>query len=226
MKELSKKSDIVIQQEVVRELGWDTRVSPTEVGVQVRSGIVTLTGVVDSWGKRLAAEQSAHRVSGVLDVANDLEVQPTGTGARTDTDIAQSVRRSLEWDVMVPDKDIRSTVARGIVTLEGMVAVWSQRMDAERAIERISGVKTVVNRIEIRPSPAANPAEIRSAIQTALERHADHEAARIDVRVSDSAVDLTGIVQSWSEREAVLAAARGTRGVRNVVDRLTVQPYA
>ena len=160
MGEPMRKSDTEIQQAVVRELGWDTRISPTEVGVQVKNGVVTLAGMVDSWAKRAAAEQAAHRVFGVLDVANDLEVQLTGVGAaRSDTDIAQSVRHALEWDVTVPDKAIRSTVSKGVVTLEGTVGFWSERSDAERAIEKIFGVKAVVNRIEVRPPVRAEAAQ-------------------------------------------------------------------
>jgi hypothetical protein len=49
MEEASRKSDERIHQAVLRELAWDTRVAPTEVGVQVNRGTVTLTGSVDSW---------------------------------------------------------------------------------------------------------------------------------------------------------------------------------
>jgi osmotically-inducible protein OsmY len=221
----NKKSDKEIQQDVVRELNWDTRVSATEVGIQVSQGVVTLAGQVDSWAKRLAAGEAAHRVAGVLDVANDLQVRISGAAERSDTDIAQAVRRTLEWDVLVPDREIRSTVTDGVVTLEGVVPFWSQRADAERAIERLAGVRTVVNRIDLRPPVQANAGEVRSAIQNALERHADREASRIDVKVNEGTVDVGGAVHAWSEKEAVLGAVRGTRGVRNVVDHLSVQPY-
>jgi osmotically-inducible protein OsmY len=222
----TKKSDTEIKGDVLRELSWDTRVSSTEVGVQVTNGVVTLTGNIDSWAKRTAAEQAAHRVAGVLDVANDLEVRLPGGTERSDGEIAQSVRKTLEWDVTVPDKDIRSTVSKGIVTLEGHVPFWSHRYDAEHAVERLSGVKSVVNRIEISPPPPqVNTGDVRSAIQNALERHADREAARLDVRVTDGGVEVTGVVHTWSEKDAVLGAVRGTRGVRNVTDHLSVQPY-
>jgi osmotically-inducible protein OsmY len=222
----TKKSDAEIQKDVVSELGWDTRVSPTEVGVQVKNGIVTLTGSVDRWAKRLAAEEAAHRVKGVLDVANDLEVHLTGGTERSDTEIAQAVRSTLEWDTMVPDKEIRSTVAKGAVTLEGVVPLWSHRNDAERAIERLSGVREVVNRIEVRPTVKAEAGEVRAAIQSALERHADREAAKLAVRVDNGVVEVTGVVHTWPEKDAVLGAARGTRGVHKVTDRVLVQPYA
>src|SRR5690242_16211778 len=113
--------DPEIQQAVIRELRWDTRVDETDVGVEVDNGVVTLTGTVDTYQKRMAAQQAAHRVSGVLDVANDIRVHIPGTGARTDTEIAQAVRGALEWHTDVPHEHIRSTVMDGQVTLEGHV---------------------------------------------------------------------------------------------------------
>jgi len=218
-----RKTDRDIQQDVARELAWDTRVSPTEVGVQVKDGIVTLSGTVDSWAKVRAAEEAAHRVKGVLDVANDLAVKLPGGSHRTDTEIAEAVRRTLEWDVAVPDRQIQSTVSQGIVTLEGAVSYWSEREDAESAVERLAGVKRVCNRIEVEPGEAVNPEEARQAVSKALERHAQREASRIDLRTTAGTVHVTGIVQSWQEKEAVLGAVRGTRGVREVTDNLRVQ---
>ena len=111
------KTDIQIQMDVLRELKWDTRVAQTDVGVEVDNRIVTLTGTVDSYAKKTAAERAAHRVVGVLDVANDIEINYPGLGRKTDAEIAQAVRQSLEWDAFVPDQKIRSTVTDGRVTL-------------------------------------------------------------------------------------------------------------
>ena len=69
-----RKSDIQIQQDVMRELRWDTRIGSTEVGVEVDKGIVSLTGTVENFAKKHAATEAAHRVAGVLDVANDVAV--------------------------------------------------------------------------------------------------------------------------------------------------------
>src|ERR1700675_3922900 len=113
-----KKTDTQIHHDVLEELKWDSRVDETEVGLQVASGVVTLTGTVTSWAKRVAAQEAAHRVIGVLDVANDLRVKVPGGLTRTDTEIAQAVRRALEWDVFVPEEKITSTVADGFVTLD------------------------------------------------------------------------------------------------------------
>jgi osmotically-inducible protein OsmY len=66
-----------------QELKWDTRVNEAEIGVSVTRGVVTLTGTVGSWGRKMAAQDAAHRVNGVLDVANDIRVKPAGSYART-----------------------------------------------------------------------------------------------------------------------------------------------
>jgi osmotically-inducible protein OsmY len=215
------KTDSQIQQDVLRELKWDTRVDEAAVGVAVKDRVVTLTGTVSSLAKKIAAQEAAHRVGGVLDVANDLQIRPPGSLARTDTEVAQAVRHALEWNDFVPDRRIRSTVSDGIVTLEGGVDYWSQREDAETAIRNLVGVRGLKNQLQIKPAPVAQ--DIRKSIQDALERHAEHEAKRIQVLVSDGKVTLSGPVHSWTEKEAVLGAARGTLGVREIEDHVRVE---
>ena len=216
------KTDAQIHHDVLEELKWDSRVDETEVGVQVASGVVTLTGTVTSWAKRVAAQEAAHRVIGVLDVANDIKVKAPGGLTRTDTEIAQAVRRALEWDVFVPEEKITSTVADGWVTLDGAVDRWSQRYDAERAVRNLTGVKFVVNKITVKPTKPVTE-DVRRAIEQALERRAEREARRIRVDVKDGAVTLTGTVHSWAERKSVVAAARFTPGVQMVEDRLRTE---
>ncbi|HEY8925303.1 MAG TPA: BON domain-containing protein [Polyangia bacterium] len=217
-----RKPDLDIQQDVARELAWDTRVSPTEVGIAVKGGVVTLSGAVDSWAKLRSAEAAAHRVSGVLDVANELVVELPGDSHRSDGQIAQAVRQALEMDITVPDRQIHSTVSRGVVTLTGVVSCWSARADAERAIDHLAGVKRVINHLEIEPKPV-DVAEAHQAIERALESHADREAAHIRLKVVDGTVKVSGVAHSWQERDAILGAVRGTRGVGQVVNDLIVQ---
>ena len=151
MSQAIKKSDTQIHHDVLEELKWDSRVDETEVGVQVAGGVVALTGTVTSWAKRVAAQEAARRVIGVLDVANDIAVKVPDGFMRSDTEIAQAVRQALEWDVFVPNERITSTVTDGWVTLEGPVERGSQRDDAERAVRNLTGVKMVVNKITVTP---------------------------------------------------------------------------
>jgi len=221
---MAKKTDSEIQQDVLRELKWDPRVEETDVGVEVDGAVVTLTGTLGSWGERVAAEEAAHRVRGVLDVANDIVVRPPGTPGRTDTEIARAVRSALVWDVFVPDERVQSTVSDGVVTLKGVVDSWSQRDSADRAIRNLAGVRAVLNKLEVKP-PKVAAVDVRQAIEDALDRQAEREARQIRVEVRDSEVTLSGTVRSWAERQAAIGAAKGTPGVRSVQDGLRIEPY-
>src|SRR5467141_4868769 len=96
------RTDTQIQSDTLAELKWDARVMPNEIGVSVKDGIVTLTGWVDSYSKKWAAEEAAHRLRGVKAVANDIEVRLGTSSERSDADIAAAAVRALEWDAFVP----------------------------------------------------------------------------------------------------------------------------
>jgi osmotically-inducible protein OsmY len=164
-------------------------------------------------------------VRGVLDVANDIHVKLPGSMERTDTDIAQAARNALHWNVLIPDEKIKTTVAQGAVTLEGTVDYWHHREEAERVVRNLSGVKYVVNRIQL-AGPTASPSTVKKLIEEALERRAERAADRIAVTVVDGKIKLSGTVRSWREKEAVVGAARFTHGVRDVVDALRIDPLA
>ncbi|MFM1822322.1 MAG: hypothetical protein RI967_588 [Planctomycetota bacterium] len=219
------KSDSQIKQDVLNELKWDTRVDETDIGVQVRDGVVTLVGSVPVYAKKLAARDAAHRVHGVLDVVDEMQVRVPGIGARSDTEISHAVRLALEWDAFVPDERITSTVSMGIVTLEGSVDTWAQRADAERAVRGLSGVRGVINQLSVR-AKQIDATRIKNDIEEALERQAEREARRISVTVKEGTVTLTGRIRSWAERNAVDRVAGFAPGVQRVDDRLIVDPYS
>jgi osmotically-inducible protein OsmY len=198
-------------------------VEETDVGVEVDEGVVTLTGTVSSWGKRQAAVDAAHRVLGVLDVANDITIRMPGDPGRTDTELAHAVRHALDWNVFVPANRIRSTVSAGVVRLEGVVETWGQREDAEEAVRYLAGVRGLANVIEVQPADI-EPAKVRKAIEDALERQAQRESQRVSLLIHDGHVKLIGTVRSWAARAAVLGAAKGTPGVRSVDDQLRIDP--
>ena len=215
--------DEELRAKVLAELRWDPRVQDRHVDVRVDDGAVTLTGTVYGYGTRLAAQEAAHRVEGVRDVANDIkvDVQP---GRGTDTEIALAVRHMLEWDERVPDTRVMSTVSNGWVTLEGTVDTWSEREDAEHVITNLSGVQGVTNNIRV-VKHHAKSGELRHVVEEVLARRAERHARRINVEVSDGVVTLSGPVESLAERRALIGAARLTPGVHAVDDRLSVESY-
>lgn len=224
MDSISSKSDAQIRADVLHELKWDTTVDEAEVGVQVKDGIVTLTGTVSAYPRRLAAVDAVHRVQGVLDVVDDMRVRIPSPSERSDHDIAQAVRSALQWDVLVPDERITSTVARGEVTLHGTVDTWMQRYNAERAVMHLTGVRSVINRIAI-AATSADPGLIKRQIEDALERRSERDAKRLGISVRDGVVVVTGVVKSWGEKNLIERTVSFAPGVRRVEDRTVVDPY-
>jgi osmotically-inducible protein OsmY len=216
-------TDATLKTDVTHELAWDIRIDEASIGVSAHHGIVTLTGTVGSWAEKHAAEEAAHRVACVLDVANEIEIKPSWSAMRTDADIAEAVRNALTWNRFLPGQRIRSTVAdHGAVTLTGAVPTLAQRDEAERVVRELEGVRCLVNEITVdAPSVAANT--LLATIKQALGRHVAREVDRIAVEVQGDTVVLSGVVDSWRERRAVLGAAKGTPGVRCIDDRLRLQ---
>lgn len=217
-----RTSDGRLREDVLKELRWDSRVGGAGIEVSVRDGVVTLKGSVPFYARKVAAQEAAHRVAGVLDVANEIEVKVERR--YHDEEIAKAVRHALEWDVLVPDDCIRSTVADGWVTLEGAVTNLRERDDAESAALKIKGVVGVINKLAVRP-PEADAEELRAEIENALERRAEREAERLRVEVRDGVVELRGRVHSWQERRAVVGSISHAPGVRAVNDHLRIDPY-
>jgi osmotically-inducible protein OsmY len=212
------KTDSELETDITRELAWDTRIDETTIGVAVHHGVVSLTGTVGSWAEKHAADEAAHRVAGVHDVANELEIRPSWSTVRQDAEIAEAVRSALEWNRFVPHEHINSTVSdHGAVSLTGTVRTLAERDEAERVVRDLEGVRWVTNDITV-DIPKIAPSALRTTITQALQRHVAREASHIHVDVQGDTVVLSGNVDSWHERRAVLGAAKGTRGVRRIDD--------
>jgi osmotically-inducible protein OsmY len=219
---ISTRTDEQIQANVLEELKWDTRVRPNEIGVAVKDGIVTLTGWVDSYLKKMAAEEAAHRVPGVKAVANDIEVRLPGFAERTDTDLAAAVLNALRWDAAIPTGKVDVTVSQGWVTLKGEVEYAFQKRDAERAVRRLSGVKGVSNLIVVKPQ--VFPTDLKQQIERALIRNAETDARNITIEVEGSKVILRGTVRAYAEKQAAEDTAWSAPGVTEVENRIVISP--
>ena len=213
-------TDVRLRDAIIRQLDWDPEVDDSAVGVAAKDGIVTLTGFIDSYAGKLAAERAVKHVRGVRAVANDIVVRVKVD--RTDADIAADTARALKLHPGIPES-IQAVVHNGHVTLTGKVEWLVQRERAEELVRQIRSVRGVQNHIEV--SPKTTQRDVRRRIVQALHRNADLDARRIDVAIGDDdAVVLTGTVKSWSEREAAERAAGSAPGIRRIDNRIIIEP--
>ena len=213
--------DQVLKRAVETELSWEPSIkSPAAIGVAVKDGIVTLTGRVESYSEKVAAERAAARVFGVKAVANELEVRLPIASERTDEDIARAAVNVLEWTSAVPPDKVKIKVRDGWITLEGTVNWHYQKTAVEEAVRYLYGVRGVTNLIEVQPQVAT--AVVKKAIEEALKRDAEVDAQNIKVETSGGKVILRGTVRSWFERQEAERVAWEAPGVSKVENQISI----
>ncbi|OQP63761.1 ornithine aminotransferase [Niastella vici] len=215
------KSDIQIQQDVMDQLKWEPDLNAAEIGVGVRNGIVTLSGIVDTYSKKIAAEDAAKKIAGVRAVAEDIQVGMSPTYRKTDTEIADAVLFALRWNTSIPDQKIKVKVEDGVVSLEGEMEWDYQRNEAKQAVEKLAGVSRINNYISVRPS--VKPVNVKEQITAALIRSATIDSEKIAVETDGGKVILRGKVRSIAEREDAENAAWAAPGVNSVENDLVVE---
>ena len=214
------EADIRVRDAVMRQLEWDPEVDSSAVGVAATHGTVTLTGYIDTYFGKLAAERAAKRIHGVRAVANDIEVRLRI--GRTDADIAQDATRALELQSVIPET-VQAVVHNAHITLTGTVEWLYQKESAERAVRHIRGVRGVLSYINL--APKAVPRDVSRRIVKALHQNADVDARHITVTVSGNTATLTGTVATWLQRDSAERAAANAPGIGQVDNRIAVQSF-
>ena len=212
-------TDLRVRGAVVRQLDWDPEVDAGAIGVSAGDGVVTLTGFVDSYAEKLAAERVAKLIRGVRGVANDIVVRQMVD--RTDADIAHDAIVCLKTRPDLADT-IQVAVHHGHLTLTGQVQWLLQKEAAEHAVKHIRGLVGIFNHITVKPQAAQR--DVQRRIVTALHHHADLDARQIKVTVQDDAVTLKGTVTTWMQRDAAERAAGSAPGIAHVENHIVVEP--
>ena len=205
------KQDCELKQKVLAELEWDPAIDAGPIGVAVEDGVVTVSGLVNTFAEKAAVAAAIDRVAGVRAVALEMEVRLAIPHRRSDGEIAASAEQALRSNTLVPSDAVRLAVEKGCVTLQGEVPWEFQRRAAERAVATLIGVVEVRNEVTLQTS--GQVANVAQRIEEALGRQASREAARIHVAVEGTTVKLTGLVNSWHDRDMAEAAARAAPGI-------------
>ncbi len=215
------KTNADLQKDVQDAIKWEPLLNAAEIGVIAKDGVVTLTGIVDSYAKKIEAETAAKSVVGVKAVVEKIEVKFSNTFKKSDTDIANDALKGFRstWDV--PDDKIKITVENGWVTLEGEVPWNFQRVAARNIVNNLIGVKGVTNNIKIKPN--IQDAIEQREIEHALARNWAVDDEEIHVHVSGSKVKLDGVVHSFFQKEEAARIAWNAPGVLTVDNELVIE---
>lgn len=220
------KTNEVLQNDVQEALKFEPLLHSAEIGVIVKDGIVTLTGAVDSYSKKLEAEHAAKSVAGVRAVADEITVHIGGKEPVSDSDIAANAVRMIRESLILPKDAVIITVEDGWITLEGLLHWNFQRETARHLVKDLQGVRGVTNNIKLQKD--LQKTVDKEQIIKAFQRHWAIDADFIDVIVHGSTVELKGFVYSVHQREEAERIAYKTPGVEKVVNDLKVdleQPY-
>ena len=218
---MNMKTDLEIKQDVIEELKWEPFLNASQIGVSVKEGVVTLSGSIDSYSKKIAAEKATKNVLGVKAVALDLEVNLPGSSIRNDTDIAEAVVNALKTHSAVRENKINVKVESGVVTLEGIVDWEFQKNSARMMVENLMGVKGIVNTIQIKQKTSIE--DIKQKVSAAFHRSATIDASGIDIEIIDNKAILKGNVRSWAEKEDAENAVWSANGIERVDNRLEIK---
>ena len=212
--------DKVLQESVMAELGWEPSIDAAHIGVTANAGVVTLTGHVQSFAQKVAAERAAARVKGVKAVAEEIQVKLPYDIKRGDESIAGAAVERLAWDSSVPPDSVEIRVEKGWVTLNGEVDWYFQKEAAARAVETLIGVVGVSNLIEIKPT--VNADDLGQNITRALHRCWFYDSDTIKVSAQGGKIKLTGQVATWNARDLAGATAWSAPGATFVENDIAV----
>ena len=213
-----------IKKDIVDQLFWDNRVNANNVKVKVENEKAILTGSVLTYSEKVAAAKVAWSVIGVSGVENKLEVKfPTAFTVPSDDEIRRSVEQRLGWNTDVDSTDVVVDVKAGMVTLSGSVASFWQKISAETEAEKASGVISITNKLAVVPTEKIADEIIGERIMERVDENTSADVDKVDVKVKNGEVTLSGQVLTWDAWRAVYDAAQYTNGVTQIEDMLNIK---
>ena len=215
------KTNAQLESEVMEAIKRDPLLKKVEVGVIAKDGVVTLSGDVDTYARKLSVENATRAVSGVKAIIEKIDIDTSSRQAKTDEEIAVEVLHALKWNIDVPAEKIKVKVEKGYVTLDGEMEWNIQRVAAGKALNHLTGIKGVSNHIKIKSEieDGSEKVEIERAIANNSIFHDDI----IRVKVQHHDVTLSGIVHSLLEKDIAEQVAMKARGISQVKNELRVE---
>jgi osmotically-inducible protein OsmY len=215
------KSDLQIQSDVMDQLKFDPLLNSAQIGVAVKDGLVTLSGYVDTYYKKIKAEDAVKKIIAVRGLVEGLQVGMSPVYKKSDGDIALATLSVLKQHTSIPDENIKIKVEDGIITLEGQVDWYYQRKLAEEAIQGLAGIRGIVNNLIIKSVVTSE--NIKKRIIDAFQRNALVDASKLSVEIIGTKAILRGNARSYAEKQDAELAAYNAPGIFEIDNRITIE---
>lgn len=214
------KTNEELQNDVQDAIKWQPLLKAAEIGVTAKNGVVTLSGVVNSFTKKIEAEKAAKSIIGVRAVVENIDVKISTSLLKNDEDLATEILSSMKWDWSVPNDKVQVKVEDAWVTIDGNVE-WNYQKEAARSCAaNLIGVKGVTNNLVVKADSKDNIEQ--EDIEKALSRSWMVDDHNIQVKVKGNKVVLRGAVESIFEKDEAARLAWNAPGVNEVDNELAV----
>lgn len=200
-------------------LTWDDTIDESQIDVSVKDGIATLKGCVSSYLEKVMAEIETKMVPEITSVINEIEVS-IREEMQSDQDVREAMYCLLDANSEIDSNDVKVTINNGNLILEGTVDSYWKRDKIQKMATHTSGVISVTNNVSIIPKEKILDEDISNFIVKSLQNSVRVDADKINVRVKDGIVILSGIVSSMSEHDAVVNIVKSTKGVIEIIDEI------
>lgn len=209
---------------IMEKLQFEPRLDSSAITIAIKGNadIVALGGTVKTYAEKFIAENAIKNIPGIKAVVDELKVDSSTKYKRSDVDIAKAAKNMLQWNVLVPEKNIQVVVDDGYLTLSGEVEWQHQKYAAWKAVSNLWGVKSVINNIVVNPIQIIDPSTVKEKICKEFERNARIDASKVSVEVKGSEITLRGSVRNLEEDDEAIIAAWSIPGVSRVIDELIV----
>ncbi len=209
-----------LQHDVAEAIRWEPLLKDTEIRVTADEGIITLSGTVNNYIKKLEAEDAAKRIAGVKGVVDHIEIKLHNTETEDET-LAERIHQALVLHAAVTRDHVLIRVLDGWVNLEGDLPSNFHKDAVKKTVKNISGVRGVTNNIKIVSN--SNDQIEKDEIERALKRNWAVNEKDIEVQVIGNVVKLRGTVGSIFQREEAEKIARNAPGILGVTNELLIE---
>lgn len=212
-----------VKQKVLNQLAWDSRIDASRITVEINNNTAVLSGTVSTYADRRFAGIDALLVPGIRLIENRLVISYPLAETPSDADIRANIIAAFSLNASLDASKLNVSVENGIVTLEGTVDLYWQKIRAEEIAADIIGVSGINNAINVIPPNAVEDEAVFEDIVGAFSRNISADIETVRVKVANGIVTLSGTVPDWVMYHGAEEIALNTRGVRSVRNTLVVK---